>query len=301
MRLGLGEPIQTRPRRPIILLGAPGRACPEWVQRARVEVASAQGIGDEPEAELKDLVPIAGIHSVRSALKFGPEGVGALWLDRNRRDPRLAELAQAALQAGIHVRQMSGAELDQASQGIRHQGALAWVRGPSARPEQDLDTLLDRGAGPPLLLLLDGVQDPHNLGACLRTADAAGVQAVVVPKDRSVGLTPVVVKVASGAAETVPLIQVTNLVRTMERLKERGIWLIGAAGEVQPELYDRNLTGPLGLVMGGEGEGLRRLTRERCDALVRLPMRGRVESLNVSVAAGICLYEALRQRSSGAR
>lgn len=245
---------------------------------------------------MKDLAPVAGIHSVRSALKFGPEGVGELWLDCNRRDQRLAELAETARRAGIRLRQVSAVELDQAAQGARHQGALAWVRSPAARPAQDLEVLLERIKGPPLLLLLDAVQDPHNLGACLRTADAAAVNAVIAPKDKAVGLTPVVSKVASGAAETVPYIQVTNLVRTMDWLKERGVWLIGTAGEAQAELYDRDLTGPLGLVMGGEGQGLRRLTRERCDALVRLPMLGRVESLNVSVAAGVCLYEALRQR-----
>ena len=247
---------------------------------------------------MRDLSPITGIHSVRSALKFGPKEVGELWLDRGRRDRRLAELAEAARQAGIRIRQVSTAELDQAAQGTNHQGALAWVRSPAARSERDLDAVLDGITGPPLLLLLDSVQDPHNLGACLRTADAAGAHAVIAPKDRSAGLTPVVSKVASGAAETVPFVQVTNLARTMEQLKERGIWLIGTAGEAESELYDRDLTGPLGLVMGGEGEGLRRLTRERCDTLVHLPMLGQVESLNVSVAAGICLYEVLRQRRS---
>lgn len=252
--------------------------------------------GDEPGARVKDLMPVTGIHSVRSALKFGPDGVGELWLDRGRRDRRLGELAEAAREAGIAIRQVTAEQLDQAAQGTKHQGALAWVRSPAARPQQDLDTLLDGLREAPLLLLLDGVQDPHNLGACLRTADAAGVHAVIAPKDRSVGLTPVVSKVASGAAETVPFVQVTNLARTMERLKDRGIWLIGAAGEAESELYDRDLRGPLGLVMGSEGEGLRRLTRERCDALVRLPMLGRVESLNVSVATGVCLYEVLRQR-----
>jgi 23S rRNA (guanosine2251-2'-O)-methyltransferase len=245
---------------------------------------------------VNDLSPVVGIHSVRSALKFGPAGVGELWLDRGRRDRRLAELAESARQAGVPIRQVTAEQLDQAAQGIRHQGALAWVRSPAARRPQDLDLLLDGAGGTPLLLLLDEVQDPHNLGACLRTADAVGAHAVIAPKDRSAGLTPVVSKVASGAAETVPFIQVTNLARTMERLKERGIWLIGTAGEAALELYGQDLRGPLGLVLGGEGEGLRRLTRDRCDALVRLPMLGRVESLNVSVAAGICLYEALRQR-----
>jgi len=250
---------------------------------------------------VKDLAPVAGIHSVRSALKFGTEGVGELWLERSRRDRRLAELAEIARMAGIPVRQMDRAALDQAAQGINHQGALAWVRAPAARPAQDLDSLLDQISGPPLLLLLDEVQDPHNLGACLRTADGAGVHAVIAPKDNAVGLTPVVCKVASGAAETLPYIQVTNLARTMDQIKARGIWLIGTAGEAGADLYDTDLTGPVGLVLGSEGTGLRRLTRERCDLLVRLPMAGTVESLNVSVAAGVCLYEAVRQRRGAVR
>ena len=251
-----------------------------------------------PTLSTKDQSPVAGIHSVRSALKFGPEGVGELWLDQGRRDRRLAELAEAARKAGIRIRQVSAEALDRAAEGANHQGALAWVQAPAARPQRDLDALLDGIEGPALLLLLDEVQDPHNLGACLRSADAAGVHAVIAPKDKAVGLTPAVCKVASGAAETGPSIQVTNRARTMDQIKERGIWLIGTAGEAESELYDRDLTGPVGLVMGGEGQGLRRLTRERCDALVRLPMLGRVESLNVSVAAGVCLYEALRQRRS---
>ena len=245
---------------------------------------------------MTDLTAVAGIHSVRSALKFGREGVDALWLERGRRDRRLAELADLARQSGIPVQQQDRAALDQAAPGINHQGALAWVRAPASRPARDLDSLLDQLAGPPLLLLLDEVQDPHNLGACLRTADAAGVHAVIAPKDNAVGLTPVVAKVASGAAETVPYIQVTNLARTMDALKARGIWLIGTAGEAPVDLYATDLRGALGLVMGSEGTGLRRLTRERCDALVRLPMAGTVESLNVSVAAGVCLFEAVRQR-----
>lgn len=245
---------------------------------------------------MKDLAPVAGIHSVRAALKFGTEGVAELWLERTRRDRRLSEVADLARQAGVKVRQADRDELDAAAGGANHQGVLAWVRVPAARAEQDLTALLDRLETPPFLLLLDEVQDPHNLGACLRTAEAVGVQAVIAPRDNAVGLTPVVCKVASGAAETLPYIQVTNLARVMDSLKERGIWLIGTAGEAADDLYRADLRGPLGLVLGSEGSGLRRLTRERCDALVRLPMLGQVESLNVSVAAGVCLYEALRQR-----
>ncbi len=250
---------------------------------------------------MKERSPVAGIHSVRTALRFGAEGVDELWLERTRRDHRLAELADLARQAGIRLRHRERNQLDQAAGGANHQGALAWVSVPAARAEQDLASLLDRLSGPPLLLLLDEVQDPHNLGACLRTAEAAGVHAVIAPRDKAVGLTPVVCKVASGAAETLPYFQVTNLARLMDQLKERGIWLIGTAGESDEDLYVTDLTGPLGLVMGGESGGLRRLTRERCDLLVGLPMHGKVESLNVSVAAGVCLYEALRQRRGSGR
>lgn len=244
--------------------------------------------------------PVAGIHSVRTALKHGGEGVAEVWLERSRRDGRLREIAALARQAGIGIRQVERDEIDRAAQGVNHQGALAWVRAPGARSEHDLLEILDNAAGPPFLLILDEVQDPHNLGACLRSADAAGVHAVIAPRDNAVGLTPTVCKVASGAAETVPYVQVTNLARAMDKLKGQGIWLIGTAGEAQTSLFETDLRGPLGLVMGNEGRGLRRLTRERCDLLVRLPMRGRVESLNVSVAAGICLYEALRQREAEA-
>ena len=240
--------------------------------------------------------PVAGIHSVRTALKFGASGVAELWLERSRHDQRLHDLAELAKGAGIAVRQVARDELDRASQGANHQGALAWVRSPAARGESDLPDILAAIEGPPFLLILDGVQDPHNLGACLRSADGAGVHCLIAPKDNAVGLTPAVAKVASGAAETLPYVQVTNLARTMDLLKDRGVWIYGAAGEAEASLYETDLTGPLCLVMGNEGKGLRRLTRERCDGLIRLPMRGRVESLNVSVAAGICLYEALRQR-----
>jgi 23S rRNA (guanosine2251-2'-O)-methyltransferase len=242
-----------------------------------------------------------GIHSVRSALKHGGAGVGEVWLERRRRDRRLGELAELARKAGVTLCQVEREELERVARGVNHQGALAWVSAPVARGERDLDAILDRIEGPPLLLLLDEVQDPHNLGACLRTADGAGVHVVVAPKDNAVGLTPTVCKVASGAAETVPYVQVTNLARTMDMLKERGVWLIGTAGEADSDLYATDFAGPTGLVMGSEGRGMRRLTRERCDLLVRLPMLGSVESLNVSVAAGICLYEALRQRSVNAK
>jgi len=248
---------------------------------------------------MRDLTPISGIHSVRAALKHGGEAVGEVWLERRRRDRRLGEIADLARAAGVVVRQVQRDELERAAQGVNHQGALAWVRTPVARSEQELPSILDGLEEPPLLLILDEVQDPHNLGACLRTADAAGVHAVIAPKDNAVGLTPTVCKVASGGAETVPYVQVTNLARAVDGLKERGIWMIGTAGEAEAALFGTDLSGPVGLVMGGEGRGLRRLTRERCDLLVRLPMLGAVESLNVSVATGVCLYEAVRQRGGG--
>jgi len=240
---------------------------------------------------------VCGINSVRAALKFGAEGVVELWLERRRRDRRLADLAALAREAGITIRQVDADALDKAAAGANHQGALARVRMPAARAERDLDQLLDQLDVPPLLLALDGVTDPHNLGACLRSADGAGAAAVIAPKDKAVGLTPVAVKVASGAADAVPFVQVTNLARTLEALKERGLWLVGLSDQAPTSLYQTDLTGPMVLVLGGEGSGLRRLTAERCDLLASLPMHGRVESLNVSVAAGICLYEALRQRS----
>ena len=245
---------------------------------------------------MKGLIAIAGIHSVRASLKHGREAVSEVWLEPKRRDRRLAEVADLAREAGVAVRPAVREELDGAAEGANHQGVLAWVRSPAAGNERDLARILDKAQGPLFLLILDGIQDPHNLGACLRTADAVGSHALIAPRDNAVGLTPVACKVASGAAQTVPYVQVTNLVRTIEGLKKQGVWLIGAVGNATSSLFATDLTGPLALAMGGEGKGLRRLTREHCDLLVSLPMLGTVESLNVSVAAGICLYEALRQR-----
>ena len=217
-------------------------------------------------------------------------------MERRRRDQRLTQLVDLACDVGVVVRRVRREELDSAADGANHQGVLAWVRTPVARAEKDLTGILDNAQGSPFLLILDCVQDPHNLGACLRTADAVGVHALIAPKDNAVGLTAVACKVASGAAQSVPYVQVTNLARIIEELKERGIWLIGTAGGAGSSLFEIDLTGPLALAMGGEGKGLRHLTRERCDLLAHLPMCGTVESLNVSVTAGICLYEALRQR-----
>jgi len=240
---------------------------------------------------------VAGVHSVRTALKRGAASVVELWVESRRRDRRIEEIIALAEKSGIQVNQIDREQLDRLLPDINHQGVAARAAVPAAQGESALENLLTNLDEPPLLLILDGVQDPHNLGACLRSADGAGVHAVITPKDRSVGLTPVVRKVASGAAESVPFFQVTNLARTLRQLKrDYAIWLVGTAGESDENLYQANLKGPLALIMGGEEKGLRRLTREACDYLVRLPMHGAVESLNVSVAAGICLYEAVRQR-----
>ncbi len=245
---------------------------------------------------MTDLHIVAGMHSVRTALKHGSDGVSEVWVEAKRRDQKIREIIGLAKQAGVVLHQVERAELDAKVPGVNHQGAVAQVQVPSARDETDLKDLL-QSIDTPLLLILDGVQDPHNLGACLRSADAAGVHAVIAPKDRSVGLTPTACKVASGAAETVPFIQVTNLVRTIRWLQdEHRVWVVGAAGEAETSLYQADMKGPLALVMGAEEKGMRRLTCEACDMLVKLPMAGNVESLNVSVATGVCLFEAIRQR-----
>jgi 23S rRNA (guanosine2251-2'-O)-methyltransferase len=240
---------------------------------------------------------VVGLNAVRSALKHGAGQVSALAVDAARHDRRLQELVDAAKAAGIRVERVGRDVLDRLAGGANHQGAVATVTASAARDETELFALLESLDRPPFLLVLDGVQDPHNLGACLRGADAAGVDAVVAPRDRAVGLTPVVCKVASGAADSVPFFQVTNLARTLGQLRDaHRVWIVGTAGEAETVIYDADLRGPLALVLGGEEKGLRRLTREHCDLLVRLPMAGVVESLNVSVAAGVCLFEAVRQR-----
>jgi 23S rRNA (guanosine2251-2'-O)-methyltransferase len=243
---------------------------------------------------------IAGLHAVRTALSHGEGQVPELWFDGKRRDRRVREILDLAKTQQVATHAVAREELDRLTGNGNHQGMVARVAVPAALDEHALMALLDTLDEAPLLLVLDGVQDPHNLGACLRTADATGVDAVIAPKDRSVGLTPTVCKVASGAVGQVPYVQVTNLSRALKSLQDRGIWLIGTAGEAGDDVYDVDLSGPLALVMGGEGKGLRRLTRERCDLLAKLPMLGVVESLNVSVATGVVLYEALRQRRRAA-
>lgn len=240
---------------------------------------------------------VFGLHAVRTLLQQRPERAALLLLQKGREDARITEVMHLAQQAGVRTEWRDTRELDRLAGGDRHQGACLQVRAVGPLGEGALDDLLDRATIPPLLLVLDGVQDPHNLGACLRTADAAGVTAVIVPRDRAAGLSPTVRKVASGAAETVPLIQITNLARTLRWLKEREIWIVGTDDEASQSLFQSKLTGPMALVLGAEGPGLRRLTRENCDLLVRIPMLGVVESLNVSVAAGVLLFEAVRQRA----
>lgn len=237
---------------------------------------------------------VFGFHAVSARLRSRPGSVLELYVVEGRGDARLRQLLGVAGERGVRFVHLPAERLDRMLPGQRHQGVAASVR-IEALP-QHLDDVLDGVIGPPLVLALDGVQDPHNLGACLRCADAMGVHAVIAPKDRAVGVTPVVEKVASGATESVPYVMVTNLARELDALKDRGLFAVGLAGEAEDVITGQGLDGPLVLVMGAEGGGMRRLTRERCDVLVRIPMFGQVESLNVSVAAGICLYEARRQR-----
>jgi 23S rRNA (guanosine2251-2'-O)-methyltransferase len=242
---------------------------------------------------------IYGFHAVTSRLRQSPESVKELWLDVAREDRRAQELLKAAEARGARVMRVDETRLDGLTHHARHQGVAARIE--LARLPTHIEDVLDTLAEPALLLVLDGVTDPHNLGACLRVADAMGVHAVIAPKDRAVGLNATVSKVASGAAETVPYIAVTNLARAMRELKDRGIWLIGADERAEQDLYTHKLEGPLAWVFGAEGEGMRRLTRENCDELARIPMLGTVESLNISVSAGVCLAETRRQRAASAR
>ena len=235
-----------------------------------------------------------GFHAVSVRLKTAPASVSEIFTDAARRDQRMRQLLERAQAANVRVQDSDDARLTQLAGTPRHQGVVARV---AALPRtHSLDDLLDAVDGPPLLLVLDGVTDPHNLGACLRVADGAGVHAVIAPKDHAVGLNATVAKVASGAAETVPYLMVTNLARTLNELKERDIRIVGTSDDAPHTLYEAPLSGPLALVLGAEGKGLRQLTRKTCDTLLRIPMLGAVESLNVSVAAGLCLYEARRQR-----
>ena len=236
-----------------------------------------------------------GFHAVGVRLRTAPKSILELYVDASRRDARMRQFLQKAQEAGVKTVESDGLRLSRLAGSAGHQGVVARVE--AIVMSTSLDDLLDSIAAPPLLLVLDGVTDPHNLGACLRVADGAGAHAVIAPKDHAVGVNATVAKVASGAAETVPYFMVTNLARTLGELKERSIWCVGTSDDAPKTLYQAGLKGPVALVLGAEGAGMRQLTRKTCDELVSIPMRGAVESLNVSVASGVCLYEALRQRT----
>ena len=236
-----------------------------------------------------------GFHAVTVRLKTAPQSIVDLHVDATRRDQRMRQFLDRAREAGARLIDSDDERLQKMCGTHRHQGVVARVE-PVAPHHHSLDDLLDASEGPALVLVLDGITDPHNLGACLRVADGAGAHAVIAPKDHAVGVNATVAKVASGAAETVPYFMVTNLARTLNELKERDIRIIGTSDTAARSLYDVDLSGPVALVLGAEGSGMRQLTGKTCDELVRLPMLGAVESLNVSVASGVCLYEALRQR-----
>jgi len=238
---------------------------------------------------------VFGWHAVEAVLKREPERLQQVWIQTGRQDKRVKSITDALDALGVRWKVVHRRELDERVSGV-HQGIVAAVSESREWTEDDLLAQLAGSDKPPFLLVLDGVTDPHNLGACMRTADAVGIQAVIVPKDKSASLTPVARKVACGAAETVPFVRVTNLARFLRSLQDLGVWLIGTAGESDATLYQADFKGPVALVMGAEGKGMRRLTREHCDQLINIPMLGHVDSLNVSVATGVCLYEALRQR-----
>lgn len=240
---------------------------------------------------------VYGVHAVKALLANPKRKIELLYCSRERHDDKLKPIEDLAKSKSIRIERLASQELNQRFRDITHQGIVAVVKPLPELGEADLVPLLAESRKPCFILILDGVTDPHNLGACLRTADAAGVDFVVIPKDKNVSVTPVVSKVACGAAELIPVVRVTNLARAIETLKQEGVWVYGAAGESSQTLYQLDCTGSLAMVMGGEGDGLRRLTRERCDGLFSLPMQGGVESLNVSVAAGVTLYEVLRQRN----
>lgn len=241
---------------------------------------------------------LAGFHAVTARLRHAPESIETLYIDGERRDGRMQQLLARAEAAGVRVTMTDSARLQKLSAGSTHQGVAALCG--DVVLANSLDDVLGAVHARTLLLLLDGVTDPRNLGACMRTAEAAGAQGLIVPRDRSASLTPVVAAAAAGAAETLPLIAVTNLSRAMEAIREAGVWIAGAAGEAQRTIYDIDLTGPVAWALGAEGQGLRRLTREHCDWLARIPLAGQTESLNVSVATGVCLFETLRQRAAKA-
>ncbi len=250
---------------------------------------------------MSKIEPVYGLHAVQAVLKTAPERITTLMVLAGREDQRLQKILQLACRQGISCQPVGRKKLDALVQEENHQGVVALCRPGELHDEAFLMARLRQLAEPAFLLVLDGVTDPHNLGACLRSAEAAGVHAVIAPKDNAAGLNATARKVACGAAEVLPFIAVTNLARTLNQLREQGVWVKGAAGEAETHIHQSDLTGSLALVMGAEGTGLRRLTRECCDELVKIPMLGTVSSLNVSVATGICLFEAVRQRYPGSR
>ena len=239
---------------------------------------------------------LCGLQTVLQALRGHHLQVEVVWLNERRSDRRADEVIKMAKAAGVRLEGVSRDRLDQIAGDVHHQGVVAQCRLPSPRNERDLQVFLQKLNGVPLLLVLDGVQDPHNLGACLRCADGAGVHAVILPQDRAVSVTASVRRVASGAAEAVPIFRVTNIARVLRQFQEAGIWLVGASQEATTTIFEADLSGPLALIMGGEEKGLRRLTKAHCDALVKIPMLGSIASLNVATATAVCLYEALRCR-----
>ena len=256
-------------------------------------------LGDNPPMN-KQAQWIVGLNAVASALEHDAEHVREVLLEAGGRNPRIVEIEGNARRLGIDVRRVAQQALDGVAGGLRHQGAAARYAAAKTWDEDDLPALVEAAGGRALLLVLDGVQDPHNLGACLRSAAAAGVTAVVIPKDKAVQVNATVRKTSAGAADAIPVVRVTNLSRTLRELQKAGVWVYGLAGEATGSLYALDLTGNVALVLGGEGEGLRRLTRETCDQLAKIPMPGGFESLNVSVASGVALFEAVRQRTARA-
>lgn len=243
-----------------------------------------------------NLTHLFGIHAAQAALEYSPQKIRRAWVDSQRQDARLKPLLDELAALGVCLEKTERKKLDKLADGKNHQGIVVAVELPAMRSEDRLKSDVEALTEPAFYLILDQVQDPHNLGACLRTADAVGAHGVIVTKDNAAGITPTVCKVASGAAETVPVYQVTNLARTLRWLKEQNIWIMGAAGEAEQTVYDMKLDMALALVMGAEGSGMRHLTRQHCDFLVKIPMLGQVESLNVSVAAGVLMYEIFRQK-----
>lgn len=244
---------------------------------------------------------LIGIHAVEAALNHDVDNLVELYIEIGTQNARVKELGERARELGVKPHARDRAALDKMTGGGRHQGVVGYYNAPAPLPESALAGLVEKAARDALLLVLDGVTDPHNFGACLRSAEAAGVTAVIVPKDRAVGVTPTVRRASAGAADRVPIVAVTNLARALKGLKDAGVWLVGLAGKEAPQsVYAVDLNGPIAVVLGSEGEGMRRLTAESCDFIAHIPMRGDIESLNVSVAAGIALFETLRQRQAKA-